>query len=112
MSKPIEWVGSAKHAVSAFPLEVRRDAGFELRRVQEGLDPTDFRSMVGIGHGVREIRLHSQLEHRVIYLAKFAEAVYVLHAFEKKTRATALRDTAVARSRYRDVLRDRRLRGS
>jgi len=82
--------------------------GFQLRRVQDGLEPTDWKPMTMVGPGVREIRIHSATEHRVLYLAKFAEAVYVLHGFEKRTRKTASRDISVARERYTALLTWRR----
>ena len=65
--------------------------------------------MPGVGSGVREIRIHTALEHRVLYLAKFAEAVYVLHAFEKRSRRTAKRDVELARQRYRELISQRQV---
>ena len=82
--KPIAWVATARRDIRAFPANARRDAGFELH--QQGLDPDDWKPMPTIGPGVREIRIHTDLEHRVFYVATFADAVYVLHAFEKRTR--------------------------
>lgn len=67
--------------------------------------------MPAVGPGVREIRIHTALEHRVLYVAKFAEAVYVLHAFEKRSRRTAERDVRLARQRYRALVRERQLKG-
>lgn len=72
-----------------------------------GLAPSDWKSMTSIGSGVLEIRLRGQLEHRVFYVAKFAEAVYVLHAFQKKSQQTRRADLALARARLREV-HDRR----
>ena len=69
-------------------LPARRAAGYQLERVQSGLEPADWRPMKGIGAGVCEIRIHGAVEHRVLYVATFPEAVYVLHAFEKKSRRT------------------------
>ena len=86
----------------------RRLAGFQLRRVQQGLEPNDWKPMTGIGPGTREIRVRTGLEHRVFYVATFAEGVYVLHAFEKRTRATTKRDLDLARSRYRALVAERR----
>ena len=80
--KAVAWLGNALTDLRAFPADARRDAGFELRRVQQGLDPDDWKPVPSIGPGVREIRIHTGLEHRVFYVARFAEAVYVLHAFE------------------------------
>ena len=91
-AKPIAWVATARRDIRAFPANARRDAGFELHRVQQGLDPDDWKPMPTIGPGVREIRIHTDLEHRVFYVATFADAVYVLHAFEKRTRKTPKRD--------------------
>lgn len=64
--------------------------------------------MSTVGVGVKEIRIHTGLEHRVLYLARFAEAVYVLHAFEKRTRNTSKRDTDLARERFRGLIEQRR----
>ena len=64
-----------------------------------------------VGAGVREIRIHTALEHRVLYVAKFADVVYVLHAFEKRTRKTPRHDVELARQRYRALVRQRRASG-
>ena len=105
--KAVIWAGSARRDVRAFAKDARRRAGYELYRVQQGLDPTDWKPMPSVGPGVREIRIHTDGEHRVIYVARFEEAIYVLHAFEKKTRKTRRADMDVGRKRLRDVLRDR-----
>jgi len=105
--KKLFWVGSTLQDLRAFPDTARRMAGHELQLVQEGLEPDDWKPMTSVGTGVYELRIHSNLEHRVFYVAKFQEGVYVLHAFEKRTRQTAQRDIELARERYRDVLRDR-----
>lgn len=75
--------------------------------VQQGLEPADWKAMGDVGPGVYELRIRTSVEHRVFYVAKFAEGVYVLHAFQKKTRQTAQRDLELARERYREVLRQR-----
>ena len=106
--KPLSWVGSSLEAVRRFPAEARREAGYELRRVQQGLMPSDWKPMRPVGPGVLEIRLHTGLEHRVFYVAKFEEAVYVLHAFEKRTRQTPQADIALATTRLAAVLQARR----
>jgi phage-related protein len=87
---------------------VRRLAGFQLRRVQQGLDPNDWKPMASVGAGVREIRLHVEGAHRVFYVATFADAVYVLHAFEKKTRKTTARDLEIGGERFRSLVAMRR----
>ena len=71
----------------------------------------DWKALHTVGPGVREIRIHTGIEHRVLYVAKFAEAVYVLHAFEKRSRKTAKRDVDLAGQRYQALLRQRQLRG-
>jgi len=105
--KAVTWAGSARRDVRAFPKDVRRRAGYEFYRVQQGLDPTDWKPIPSVGAGVREIRIHTDQEHRVIYVAKFDEGIYVLHAFEKKTRRTRREDLTTAGERLRDVVRDR-----
>jgi phage-related protein len=86
--KPAIFIGSSRRDLAAFPDAARNTAGFELFRVQQGLEPADWKPLNSVGVGVREIRVHTGREHRVVYLARFAEAIYVLHAFEKKTRKT------------------------
>lgn len=94
--------------MQAFPRDARRLAGFQLRRVQQGLEPFDWKPMPAVGPGVREIRVHTALEHRVLYVAKFSEALYVLHAFEKRSRKTPARDVSLARQRFHELLALRR----
>lgn len=108
MDKPLFWLGSSLDEVRAFPAQARRNIGFQLRRVQQGLQPNDWKWMPEVGTGVQEIRVHAGTEHRVFYVARFAEGVYVLHAFEKRTRKTPKRDIEQARNRYRDLLKMRR----
>ena len=86
-----------------FPDEARRGAGFELRAVQNGLEPSDWRPMRAIGPGVREIRIHVLGEWRVAYVARLKDTVYVLHAFQKKGRKTSRQDIELARRRYRQI---------
>lgn len=105
--KPVRWLGTSLAAVKAFPDEARREAGFELGEVQKGLEPSDWKPMAAIGAGVKEIRIHAENEYRVIYVAKFAEAVYVLHAFAKKTQQTGQKDIDLAAKRYRELLHER-----
>ena len=76
--------------------------------MQQGLDPTDWKPMASVGGGVREIRIQVGTAHRVFYVARFAEGVYVLHAFQKRTRKTAKADIGLARGRFRDLLERRR----
>jgi phage-related protein len=106
--KPLVWLGSSLDALRAFPDDARQASGFQLRRVQQGLQPTDGKPMPTVGPGVVEIRIHSQTEHRIFYLAKFAEAVYILHAFEKRTRKTPKGEIDVAKRRLTELMRMRR----
>ena len=76
--------------------------------VQLGSDPNDWKPFRSVGPGVREIRVHTGLEHRVVYVATFTEAVYVLHAFVEKTAKTARRDIRIARARFEALLAERR----
>ena len=105
--KPVVWLGDSLAEVRSFAPEPRRRTGQELRRVQAGRLPIDWKPMPGIGPGVNELRVRVGGAYRVIYVAKFAEAVYVLHAFEKKSRKTARLDVELARQRYRNLVRER-----
>jgi len=82
-------------------------AGFQLWLVQIDLEPHDWKAMPVVGRGVQEIRLRAGTDHRVLYLATFAEAVYVLHVFEKRTQKTPRRDIAIARRRLSALMRRR-----
>jgi phage-related protein len=108
--KALLWLGSSRIDIRAFSRDARRLTGVQLRRLQQGLEPSDWKPMPAVGPGVREIRVHTALEHRVLYIAKFAEAIYVLHAFEKRTRKTPMRDVDLARRRFRDLVALRRSR--
>lgn len=99
--KKLEFVGSALDDLTDFPLEARRAAGFELWQLQCGLKPSDFKPMPAVGAGAHEIRIHVLGEWRVIYVAKFESAVYVLHAFRKRTQKTRKQDIELAARRYK-----------
>lgn len=106
-SKLLEFRGSALDDLRAFPLTARREAGHQLDQVQNGCAPDDWKPMPTIGQGVREIRIRDAVgAFRVIYLAKLADAVYVLHCFQKKTEKTAKGDLDLAAKRYRDLLKE------
>ena len=98
--KSIIWLGNSRRDLRAFPALARRLAGFQLRRVQQGLDPDDWKPMQTVGPGVREIRMQIAGAHRVFYMATRAEAIYVLHAFEKKTQKTSAQDLRIGRDRF------------
>ncbi|TLY63020.1 MAG: type II toxin-antitoxin system RelE/ParE family toxin [Gammaproteobacteria bacterium] len=105
--KPLTWCGDTLRRIRDFPKEARRKVGHQLNRVQHGRDPEDWKPMPIIGLGVREIRSHEEGDYRVLYLAKFAEAVYVLHAFAKKTRKTPKLDLKLASARFHAVIEER-----
>jgi len=93
--------------VRAFAFETRRSAGYSLFKVQHGEEPEDWKPMPTVGAGVREIRVHVEGELRVFYVASFADGVYVLHAFQKKTQKTRQADIELGRARYAEVVKGR-----
>ncbi len=103
--KPLAWVGDSLQQVRAFSQPVRQQAGYELELVQHGLAPSDWRPMPIVGRGVNEIRIHAGGERRVFYLARLRRAIYVLHAFQKKSRRTAKADIVLGRARLQEALR-------
>jgi phage-related protein len=106
--KPVLWLGSSRADLRGFPDDARQAAGYQLSRVQHGEAPADWKPLPSVGPGVMELRIRTGLAHRVIYVAKFAEAVYVLHAFEKRSRRIPPVDLAVAKKRWSDLRRLRR----
>jgi phage-related protein len=106
--KPIRFLGDSLKAIREFPKEARQDAGYQLEKVQDGRAPDDFKPMPSIGAGVEEIRIWDESgTYRVIYTARLKEAVYVLHAFQKKTQATSQRDIDLAKKRFDELMRGR-----
>jgi phage-related protein len=108
--KPVVWLGDSRQRLREFPDDAMRVAGFELWRVQAGREPADWRPMPSVGLGVNEIRVRVGAAFRVLYVAKFAEAVYVLHAFQKKSQKTAQPDLELAQRRFRALIEERRKR--
>ena len=110
--KPVHFVGSSREDLRALPETVQETAGFQLFKVQQGKEPDDWKPMPAVGPGVQEIRVRDESgAYRVLYVAKFEEAVYVLHAFEKRSQKTARADLELGKSRYADLLRGRREEG-
>jgi phage-related protein len=106
--KPIRFLGDALKALRDFPPEARLNAGMQLRKIQCGNPADDFKPMPSIGRGVEEIRIREASgTYRVIYTARLVEAVYVLHAFHKKSQTTSRRDLEVARERFEQLIRGR-----
>ncbi|MGK2951070.1 MAG: type II toxin-antitoxin system RelE/ParE family toxin [Thiobacillus sp.] len=104
--KPLRFLGDSLKCLRDFPEDARQDAGYQLDKMQRNEQPDDFKPMPVIGKGVEEIRVWDDTgTYRVIYTARLADAVYVLHAFQKKTQATAKRDIELAKSRYAELLR-------
>jgi phage-related protein len=100
--RPLVFIGTAKDGLSAFPELARRRAGYELFMVQVGREPNDWKPMPSVGPGACEIRVRDPAgAFRVMYVARLGSAVYVLHAFQKKSQKTARRDIELARARYR-----------
>jgi phage-related protein len=100
--KEITFLGSSLEAIKDFPADARSEAGYQLRQIQRGGDPADWKPMKTVGQGVREIRIRDALgAFRVIYLATLADRVLVLHAFQKKTQQTAQHDIDLAAARLK-----------
>ena len=105
--KQLRWLGDSLEEVKAFSDEAKRSAGHQLGLIQAGLDPLDWKAMETVGAGVKEIRIRVEKSYRVLYVAKFSEAVYVLHAFVKKTQKTSKKDLDLSTERYKALIRSR-----
>lgn len=106
MAKKVEFCGSSRNDILRFPDDARRVAGYQLHRVECGEKPSEWKPMPVVGPGVEEIRIHCHGEFRVIYIMKFPEKIYVLHAFHKKEGKTSKRDLDLARARYLKLVAD------
>lgn len=105
--KPVEFRGSALDDLRSFPVAARRKAGHQLDQVQRGDDADDWKPIPSLGSGCREIRIRDAAgAFRVIYVAKFADAVYVLHCFQKKTQKTSKTDLDLAERRYLELVKE------
>jgi phage-related protein len=105
--KQLRWLGDSLEEVKAFSDDAKRSAGHQLGLVQAGLEPLDWKPMESVGAGVKEIRIRVETSYRVLYVAKFNEAVYVIHAFVKKTQKTSRRDIDLSAERYKALVRAR-----
>lgn len=102
--KDLVFRGSSRADLCSFPIEARREAGFQLDKVQQGKEPDDWKPFEQVGAGAKEIRVSSDDKtYRVLYVAKFGDAVYVLHCFQKTTQQTSKRDKDLAERRYREL---------
>lgn len=102
--KPITWLGNSHQTIKEYPVDVRQEIGYNLDKVQRGLEPFDWKPMSSIGQGVKEIRIHEQNEYRVLYVASFQETIYVLHSFIKKTQQTPKKDIDLGKKRFKELL--------
>ncbi len=102
--KPVRFLGDSLKRVREFPEDAKHDAGYQLDKVQRGNQPDDFKPMPSVGKGVEEIRVRDDTDiYRIIYTARIQEAVYVLHAFQKKTQTTSKQDIEIAKQRYTEL---------
>ena len=105
--KPIEFRGTALDDLRGFPQTAMREAGYQLDKVQNGLPPDDAKAMPSIGIGVVGLRIWDEAgTFRVVYIAKLADAVYVLHCFQKNTQQTAKRDIELAQKRLKALMKE------
>jgi len=105
--KPVVFRGTALADLREFPTDARREAGHQLDQVEQGRDPDDWKPMASVGAGVREIRIRETSgAFRLIYVAKFEAAIFVLHCFQKKTQKTRREDVDLATRRYKDLLKE------
>lgn len=107
--KPIEFIGDSLEALRSFPRSARREAGYQLDLVQQGLEPDDWKPMKLLGPGVNEIRIRDAAgAFRVIYIAKLDLAIYVLHCFQKKAVKTSRPDLDLSAARYKELMKRNR----
>ncbi len=99
-------MGDSLKRLREFPSDARHDAGYQLDKVQRGRQPSDFKPIPSIGKGVEELRVWDETgTYRVIYFTRLADVVYVLHAFQKKTQATAKQDIELSKKRFSELMR-------
>ena len=104
--KPVLFLGDSLERLKDFPENARRQAGFQLDRLQRGLAPDDFKPMRTVGKGVEELRVRDASgAYRVIYIARLKDGVYVLHAFKKTTGKTSRADIELAQTRFTELSR-------
>jgi phage-related protein len=107
--KPVYFVGSSRENLRELSEDARETAGYQLFKVQQGKEPDDWKPMPLVGAGVNEIRVWDDSgAYRVLYVAKFEDAVYVLHVFEKRSQKTPKGEIQLAKSRYAELLKWRK----
>ena len=107
-AKQIVWLGDSRDRLRRFPEAARREIGYQLSLIQAGRSAIDWKPIPLVGSGVIEIRVHAEGEYRIFYVAKFEDAVYVLHVFAKKTRKASALDVELGKKRYRELLERRK----
>lgn len=106
-TKAVSFRGTSLADLREFPKSARQQAGYQRDRVQNGLDPHDWKPLGTVGPGVREIRIRDvDGAFRVLYVAKFADIVYVLHCFQKKARKASKSELDLATRRYRELVKE------
>lgn len=111
--KPLSFRGTSLDDLREFSTDCKKEAGFQLDKVQHGEMPDDFKQMPDVGKGVLEIRVRDETgAYRVFYVAKFEAAVYVLHCFKKKTQKTRQEDLERGRQRYQELMEELRKESS
>ena len=108
--KPAVFLATSQGDIAAFPKTARSKVGKDIQDLQFGRMPPDWKPMSSVGAGVGEIRVVGARAFRVRFVARFHEAIYILHAFEKKSKATPKHDIELSRARYRALLREREAR--
>ena len=106
--RPIEWLGDSRERLRDWPKAARYRAGVELRLVQSGANPTDWKPFATVGPGVVEVRISAGGQFRIFLVARFDDAVFVLHSFSKKSQKTSQQDVDLARKRYSELKESRR----
>jgi len=105
-------MGSSLKDTKDFPINAKKEAGYQLSKVQNGLNPDNWKPMKTVGSGAREICIECDNGwFRIFYVAKFQGHIYVLHAFKKKTNATPPSDIKIGRDRYKKVVRELKEKG-
>ncbi len=109
-SRPVVWVGSSLEDLRDFPPAVRREIGFALRRAQDGDRHPDAKPLKGFGGAsvLEIVENHDGDTYRAVYTVRFADAVYVLHVFQKKSKkkiATPKHELDLIRARLKEAER-------
>ena len=103
--KKVIFLGSSYRDICDFPANAKREAGLQIYYVQSGVTPDDWKPMTTVGLGVKEIRVHSNNEYRIIYTAKYKDIVYILHAFIKKSKKTPKSEITIASRNFNKIKR-------